>query len=227
LLVEAEEEVEHLCTALGVERAGRFVSEQERGLIGECTSDRESLSFTTRQRRGERHRLVEQTQQIEKVTRPTLCCTPSRSADERSERDVLERGHPVDQVEELEDDPDVAAPQSREVVLTRICEVRARHLDLAVVRHVEAGDDVEQGRLARPRRTHQRDELAHREPQVHAAQRANRRDIWTEALADALEDDRVGRCSGHRAWILSERATAGVLAARPPGQGDPGGLGAR
>ena len=70
--------------------------------------------------------------------------------------------------------------------------------DLAVGRRVEAGDEVEQRRLAATRRAHHRDELAGRHREVDAAQRAHRRALGLERLAQPARlarRTRVRRCS--------------------------------
>jgi hypothetical protein len=61
-------------------------------------------------------------------------------------------------------------------------------LDRARVRPVEAGDEAQAGRLARPRGTEQREELAVRDFEAHVPQRRH----VAEAACDALEPD--GRC---------------------------------
>ncbi len=59
--------------------------------------------------------------------------------------DVLEDAHPLEQVEELEDDPDVSTPDERELVLALAGKRFTGEDDLAAGRRVESGDQVEQG----------------------------------------------------------------------------------
>jgi hypothetical protein len=72
----------------------------------------------------------------------------------------LEHGHALEQVEELEDQPDVAAAQPGQVVLAAPGDLLARHADVPLVGGVQPGDQVQQGGLAAPRRPHQGHELA-------------------------------------------------------------------
>ena len=101
---------------------------------------------------------------------------------------------PFEQVEELEDDADVLAAHDRQLALGLADQRLAGDGDLALVGHVEAGDDVEQRRLAAARRSHHRDELAAADVEVGAAQRPHRGGVLLERaehLADARRRGRV------------------------------------
>ena len=187
--VQPAEQLEHLVAALGVERAGGLVGEQQRGLVGERPRDREPLALAARQHARRVLRLVGETEQVEQVARPRLGALARRARDHRGQRHVLEHAHAFEQVEELEHDADVAAPQDRELVFALADELLARERHLAVGRRVEAGDDVEQRRLAATRRPHHRDELVRAHREVDAAQRAYRRALGLEGLAQSPRDD--------------------------------------
>ena len=115
--VQAAEQLEHLVAALGVERAGGLVGEQQRGLVGERARDREPLPLTARQHAGRVLRLVGEAEQVEQVARARLGALARRARDHRGQRHVLEHAHALEQVEELEHDADVAAAHDRELVL--------------------------------------------------------------------------------------------------------------
>ena len=65
--------------------------------------------------------------------------------------------------------------------------------DLALVGHVEAGDDVEQRRLAAARGAHHRDELAAADVEVGAAQRPHGRRVLLERAEHLAAPRRRGR----------------------------------
>ena len=65
--VQAGEEFEHFLAAFRVERAGRFVRQQQRRLVGECPGDRQALTLTTRQRGRRLLGLVADAQQIQQI----------------------------------------------------------------------------------------------------------------------------------------------------------------
>ena len=92
-------------------------------------------------------------------------------ADEQQRQlDVLDRGQRRQQVEELEHEADLAAAQARELGLAQLVDALAVEPDLAGRRAIEAGEEVEQRRLAAPARAHDRDELAALDREVDAAQ---------------------------------------------------------
>src|SRR5689334_2402644 len=149
--VEAAEQLEDLVAALGVERARRLVGEQQRRLVGERTRDREALALTAGEDAGRILRLLREPEQVEQVAGPGLGALARRARDHRGKGHVLERGHALEQVEELEDDADVVPAHDRELVLGLADERRAREHELAVGGGVEAGDEVEQRGLAAAR----------------------------------------------------------------------------
>ena len=106
--VQAAEQLEHLVAALGVERAGRLVGEQQRRLVGERAGDREPLPLAAREHAGRVLRLVGEAEQVEQVAGAGLGALARRARDHRGQRDVLEHAHALEQVEELEHDADVA-----------------------------------------------------------------------------------------------------------------------
>ena len=65
--VQTGEQLEHFLAALGVERAGRLVGQQQRRLVGKRPGDREALALTARQRGGRLLGLVADAEQVEQV----------------------------------------------------------------------------------------------------------------------------------------------------------------
>src|SRR5207244_8825998 len=85
--------------------------------------------------------------------------------------DVLDRAQDRDQVVELEDEPHVARAPARERILVESGERLPRYHHLAPVGTVEAGQEVQQRRLARPGRTHERDEAPAGNAEAHVLER--------------------------------------------------------
>jgi hypothetical protein len=71
-------------------------------------------------------------------------------------------------VEELEHEADLATPQTRELRLAHAVDPLAIEPDLSRRRSIEAGEQIEQSRLAAAARAHDRDELASLDRQVDA-----------------------------------------------------------
>ena len=91
--------------------------------------------------------------------------------EEQRQLDVATRIEDRDQVEELEDEADVARAERGELVLGERVETLTRDLDAAAARAVEPRDQVEQRALARARGTHQRDEAAALDAQADVRER--------------------------------------------------------
>ena len=87
--------------------------------------------------------------------------------------DVVERGRARQQVEGLEDEPDLLVPDAGQVVVVHRRDFLAVEQVAALRRRVEAADQVHQRGLARPRRPHDRDVLAPLDVDREAAQRVD------------------------------------------------------
>src|SRR5918996_2595033 len=74
-------------------------------------------------------------------------------------------------MEELKDEPDLAATQASQLGLAQPVDPLAVEPHLSGGRSIEAREQIEQRRLAAPTRAHDRDELAALDRQVDAAQR--------------------------------------------------------
>src|SRR5262249_60077045 len=114
----------------------------------------------------------------------------------RRERDVLHHGHVREEVERLEDDPDLAA--QRVHVDRSVRDRLAVDDDRARVDRLEAVDAAEERRLPRPRRTDQADDLM----QVHGQVDSFEDRELVEALGDSLDRDEVA-VGAHTSWARS------------------------
>ena len=89
--------------------------------------------------------------------------------DREREADVLHDVEQRHEVERLEHEPGALAPQAGRGVVREAADLLALEEDLARRRLVEPAEQLEQRALARPRRAHERDELAGHHLQAHAA----------------------------------------------------------
>ena len=87
--------------------------------------------------------------------------------DER-QLDVVERGRARQQVERLEDEPDLLVPDPRQLVVVHLAHLLVVQQVAALRRRVEAADEVHERRLARPGRAHDRDVFAALDGDGHA-----------------------------------------------------------
>src|SRR5207253_1312118 len=94
----------------------------------------------------------------------------SQGREQQWQLDVLGGGEHRHQVVELEDEPDVARPPGGALRLAHAADVRAGHPHGPGGGLIDSGDEIEQGRLAGPRRAHQSFERAFRNVQVDAVE---------------------------------------------------------
>ena len=86
--------------------------------------------------------------------------------------DVLQRRRTRQQVERLEDEPDLLVPDARQLVVVHVADALAvQQVGCPLDRRVEASDQIHQRGLARARRPHDRDVLAALDRHGDAAQR--------------------------------------------------------
>ena len=162
------------------------------------------------------------------------------AGDADRQHDVLRRGHRRQQVERLEDEADLVAAQQRERLVVERGDLGVAEEHLARRRPVEAGEHVQQGRLAGARRAHDRGELAGLEADVDVVERGDGRVAGAVELADALGPGRGRRDGGGAGGagggghVVSPCArgagrprSSGVHPAKAFRPADPIGLGAR
>src|SRR5439155_23662138 len=109
--------------------------------------------------RGEAISLSAQTNELEEFVGPVVIGRPPLSGGDRRQRDVLGDGETLDQIEELEDEADAVTSQCRELRPVERRERRAIDEDVSRRRNVEGAEEMEQRRLPRPGRTHDRHEF--------------------------------------------------------------------
>ena len=196
IIVQPAQQLDHLMAALRVQRAGRLVGEQQRRLVGQGPGDGQPLALAAGQHARRGVGLVPDAQQVEQVAGPGLRGPAAPPGDDRGQGHVLQHRHALEQVEELEHDADVPAAQPGQVILAAPGHLLAGHRDGALVGHLQARGQVQQRGLPTARRPGQGHELTAADHEVDAAQRAHRRVLGLEGLANAPHDQR-GRVLRH------------------------------
>src|SRR3954447_6877342 len=158
LLVQLTKPAPQFLAYLGVERAERFVEQQNARLDGERACERNALALAAgqlvRQPLPERAELHQLEQLIDPCANRRLGRTRPAGARTKAERNILEHRHVAEKRVVLEHETDIAlADAARQRIL-------AVEMDLALIGPVQPGDDTQQRGLARSRWTEQRDELA-------------------------------------------------------------------
>ena len=165
------------------------------------------LSGLVRQTIAEVHRLDDAVE----ARRARASCPAS----DNGKRDVLRRGERRDQVVRLEDEPDVVTPDQRELLLRAGADLAIAEEDLPGGDTVEPGEAVQQRRLSRTRRAHDRRVLVRLERGVDLVERVDRpcrrcRRSWRRATARAAVSVLVAVVTGRPLLVRGSSDTYGV-----------------
>src|SRR5690606_24127358 len=137
---------------LRVELSRRLVRDDEPGIGDERPRERDALLLTAREHPRKMRRAIRDPDELERGFRAPRAL-PARQAEElERERDVVPRAEPGQEIEELEDEPDVPCPPMDERFLVELVEDVLADPDRPARRPLETRDEVEQSRLAGPRR---------------------------------------------------------------------------
>jgi hypothetical protein len=142
--------------------------------------------------------------QVERQRHPPPALGGAEARQRERQLDVAFGAQHRQQVIRLEHEADmVRAPRRQRRVRHRV-DSHAVEGDAAAVRPVDPGQQVQQGRLARTRGPHQRDEVAVAERQVHPVEHHHFLAAAREALADPIQGET--RCTFHRPLLVTVQA---------------------
>src|SRR3954451_10679023 len=158
-------EVEDLGARGGVEVAGRLVREDDRRTRGERPGDGHTLLLASRELRWPVGAAVVEAGPLDDLFDPLLVDLAAGELERKP--DVLLRVQHREEVEELEDEADVLAPELRQLVVAEPRDVGAGDRDRSGCGPVEPRQDVHHGRLSGPGRANDGRELS--DPDVHGA----------------------------------------------------------
>src|SRR5690606_39558002 len=196
LLVEPAQQVQHLLAAAAVEGAGRLVGEDHLAAVHQGARDRDPLLLAARELARAVAEPVAEAELVEQTPCPGQALAVRHAGVDRGHLDVFRRARGGQQMILLEDEAEGVATQEGAPVGIEAGDVLAGEPVAAAARAIEAAEHVHQGRLARARRAHDRDELAALDAKRHAAQRMDREFAGAVGPPDVLELDqgrRLGR----------------------------------
>ena len=188
--VDAVQQLHDPDRGLGIEVAGRLVGQQQRRVVDERARDRHALLLAAGELVGEVVQLGRQAGQAQDVRHLGADLLARAAGDLQRIGDVVVHGPVGQQLEVLEDHPEVA-PEEGDLLARDLGQVAPGDADRSGRRLELLDEQAHDGRLARPRRADEEDELA--------APDRERGVVETHpvvvALADAaeLDDRRCGR----------------------------------
>ncbi len=124
---------------------------------------------------------------------------PAHPGIEQRQGDVVERAHPLEQVEALEHETDGTVADGGQLVAGQGGDIAPGQHIAAAAGHVEAAQDVHEGGLARTGRPHDGDELARLDGKVDAVQHRHLTPTGAIALAQLFDPDQR-RHQNKRNW---------------------------
>jgi len=143
--VELEQQVADVLAGALVQRAGRLVGEQDARPGDEGTRQRHALLFAAGQLAWVMARAMGQPDLVQHCIHPRAILAPAQL---QRQGDVLGGGQRRQQVEALEDEPDLARTQLRAGFLVQAGQVVPGQSDAAAAGQVQPGQQAEQGGLA-------------------------------------------------------------------------------
>ena len=142
---------------------------------------------------------IRQPDDLQRDARALLPLRLRELREQQRQLDVLLGRQHGQQVVELEDEPDVLRAPLRELAAAEGAHRHAVHFDGAAGRRVEAADQIEQRRLAGSRRSHQREEIALRNLQVHALEHVDALAAAGEMFVDVFDaNEFICQCHCYR-----------------------------
>ena len=162
LFVELLEHAHHLNGGLAVEIAGRFIREEDLGVVGECARDCDALLLAAGKLVGKMIGPVREADDLEAVERPLahLARRVALLAVHHGQFRVFQRGGTGEQVEALEYEADLLVADVGELVAVELGDVDPVEQVATARRTVEAAEQVHERGLAGAARAHERHEFA-------------------------------------------------------------------
>jgi hypothetical protein len=188
--------------------SGRLVGEDHGRAGDQRAGDGHALGLASRQLARQPVDHAGQTHRFDQGLRPPLVGTAT--VEQQRQLDVLAHREVPDEVVRLEDEADVSPAEAGDRIRRQLCDVGVADDHLAARRHIEAGGEVEERRLAGAGRAHHRDERTRCDGERDALQGRHLLGAVRVGLREVHEAHggvdplRAGaRCRGHQATFLS------------------------
>src|SRR5216117_3947744 len=207
-----------------VERPGRLVADDERRIAREGACDRDPLPLSSRELARPVMEAIAQTHPRENVRSARASLRPRRAFHHQHLANVVERGERREKIVRLEDEAHVPAPDFRRVFLGKTRNRHPAELYLAARRSKQSREDIEQRRLPRSGRAHEKHELPGAQLDRYFVERLRGDGAGAECLGDVprANQDRA-RChrstcavsplnTARRLVMLASRHIASVAA---------------
>ncbi|CDN44431.1 hypothetical protein BN871_EV_00170 [Paenibacillus sp. P22] len=196
--IEVLQRLHDVLGRLGIEIARQLVGQQQRRLVDDGARDGGALLLAARYFVRALRQYRSDAEQSRHRLQRRFDLGRGCAVEHERQRDVLLQAERVEQVEILEHESELAAPEQRQLAFGQAGRIDAAHLDRAGCRLVDRRQQIEQGRLAAARRAHDADEFSGADVEIDAFQR------FIADLAFGAVDfaQRVDFQNVHVVWIL-------------------------
>ena len=160
LFLQNTQQIQDFFGRFRIEVAGGFVGDDQRGIGGDGPGNAHPLLLSAGQLSGTMIQPARQAHQFQSGQHLLFSLGGGHWQQEQRQLDVFIRRQHWQQMIELEDEPHVAGSPGGELGLAHVGDELIGHLDPPLAGGVEAGNQVQQGRFARTRWTHQRQKLS-------------------------------------------------------------------
>lgn len=161
---------QHLLAGLVIEVSRRLICENEEWIVSKAPRHGDALLLTAGESVGKAVEAIGEADVLQDRFRPARGLGRWGPRELKRQEDILHDGERGDEVERLEDESNVRAPEERPVRLREGREVRSINYHPAGGREVDAADEVEKRALARAAPAHQYDGVASVEGQRYTIQ---------------------------------------------------------
>ena len=165
------EQVHDSLAARVVQRRRRLVTHDESRLVNERTGNGDALLLAAGEGHGQRIEAMLQAELGQQVFRAVDRATTHQAGGNQRNGHVLGSRECRQQVELLEDESEILAPEEDPLVRGQIVRTRAENRDLACARIEQAGNNRDQGGLAAATGADQEAQLANARLEVNATER--------------------------------------------------------
>ena len=169
---------------MAVQVAGRLIRQQKSGITDDGAGDGHALFLAARELLGQMVDSILEADELQRGHDVLAALRTGEFSEQQRQLHILKRGENRNEIEGLKDVSDVGVAPVGGLRVAEAKHVLAEHQQLAGGGAVDRGDHVQQGRLARARRAHQREELAPRDFDRNVVESLHFKRIAFENLAD-------------------------------------------
>src|SRR5258706_5389242 len=203
--VQLAQELHHGLAALRSEVAGRLVGQEDQRIAGDGAGHGDTLLLPARELARQVSRAMRHADPLQRLVHPLAPLLGLHAAVSERQLDVLEHRQVADQVERLEDEPDLQIADAGPIRERQVGDLLAVQPVLPLARGVEQPEQRQEGRLAAAGGAGDRDVLPLLDLEMDARQGVRLHLVGVENLGHSLElDHRAAVCAHAVSWVMRQ-----------------------